>query len=217
MEEDHNRDIATAARATLRPIGCVQKGRSRTWLDDRGWWIAVVEFQPSGWSKGSYLNVAACFLWSEKDYLSFDDPAGDRPWLDAIEGQPFVDKANILASQARDAVLELRRRHATIASCGAWLSSRPQLENHGHFHAAVALGLSGNPTAAGRHFKAAADLRTDTPWCLELSRTCARLADIVSNRSVFVDTVSDTIQRTRRLLRLPEIEDLGSYGLKKES
>jgi hypothetical protein len=213
MAADHNRDIATAAKAILRPIGCVQKGRSRTWLDDRGWWVAVVEFQPSGWSKGSYLNVAACFLWAEKDSLSFDDPAGERPWFDAAEGQSFLDKANILASQARDAILRLRERHTSTASSASWLTSRPRLSNHGHFHAAVALGLSGNSTAAGTHFKAATDLGTDIPWVLELNDTCARLGEIVSNRRAFVEAVSDTIQRTRRLMRLPEIEDLGSYGL----
>jgi hypothetical protein len=213
MAVDHNRDITAAARAILRPIGCVQKGRSRTWLDDRGWWVAVVEFQPSAWSKGSYLNVAACFLWSEKDYLSFDDPAGDRSWFDATEGQSFLDKANILASQARDAILELRRRHSSIASSAASLTSKPQLDNHGHFHAAVAHGLSGDSTAARTHFHAAMNLNTDIPWLLELSRTCARLSEMVSNRRAFVETVLDTIQRTRRVVQLPEIEDFGSYGL----
>jgi len=69
---DHNRLLTSAARAELVPLGCVQKGRSRTWLDDHEWWVGVVEFQPSAWSKGSYLNVGVCWLWYEKDYYSFD-------------------------------------------------------------------------------------------------------------------------------------------------
>lgn len=72
----HSRLITAATRTHLRPLGCVQKGRSRVWLDDQGWWVGMVEFQPSSWSKGSYLNVGACFLWNEKDFLSFD--AGHR-------------------------------------------------------------------------------------------------------------------------------------------
>ena len=59
-DSQHNRIIARAAKRRLEPLGCLQKGRSRTWIDDHGWWIGVVEFQPSGWSKGSYLNVGAC-------------------------------------------------------------------------------------------------------------------------------------------------------------
>ncbi len=77
---DHNAVLRTAARAALLPLGLIQRGRSRVWLDDRGWFLIVVEFQPSSWSKGSYLNVAAMWLWRDKDYLSFDygGPDGDR-------------------------------------------------------------------------------------------------------------------------------------------
>src|ERR1700761_427171 len=85
LTTQHSRLINVAARTILRPLGCVQKGRSRTWLDDQSWWVGVVEFQPSGWARGSYLNVGACWLWSEKNYLSFD--AGHR----VQEFQPFID------------------------------------------------------------------------------------------------------------------------------
>src|SRR5256885_11111558 len=57
--DPHSKLITAAAREILRPLGLFQKGRSRVWLDDQGWWLGVVEFQPSDWSKGSYLNVGA--------------------------------------------------------------------------------------------------------------------------------------------------------------
>ena len=71
-EINHNKIINQAARKVLKPCGLFQKGQSRTWIDDNGWFLIVVEFQPSAWDKGSYLNVAINYLWSEKDYLSFD-------------------------------------------------------------------------------------------------------------------------------------------------
>ena len=55
----HTKIITQAAREILRPKGLVQIGRSRLWTDDHGWWLINVEFQPSGVSKGSYLNVGA--------------------------------------------------------------------------------------------------------------------------------------------------------------
>src|ERR1051325_6569931 len=76
MENDapvHSTLIARSARSILRPMGLTQKGRSRTWLDDHGWWLCVVEFQPSSWAGGSYLNVGCCLLWQVKDSLSFDE------------------------------------------------------------------------------------------------------------------------------------------------
>ena len=68
----HTKLINAAARETLRPLGLVQEGRSRTWLDDRAWWLGIVEFQPSDWTRGSYLNVGVSWLWNVKDWQSFD-------------------------------------------------------------------------------------------------------------------------------------------------
>jgi hypothetical protein len=59
-EPEHSSQIiAAAARRALAPVGFWRKGRSRVWLSDHGFWLTVVEFQPSGFGKGSYLNVAA--------------------------------------------------------------------------------------------------------------------------------------------------------------
>src|SRR5919197_3091278 len=59
----HSKLLNAAAREYLRPLGLAQRGRSRLWFDDHGWWIINVEFQPSGWSKGSFLNVGVQWLW----------------------------------------------------------------------------------------------------------------------------------------------------------
>ena len=72
----HDRIIKKAASEILVPLGLFQKGQSRCWLDDNGWYITQVEFQPSAWSKGAYLNVGVSFLWKKSkaldETLSFD-------------------------------------------------------------------------------------------------------------------------------------------------
>ena len=78
----------------------MQKGRSRTWLDDQGWWVGVVEFQPSAWDRGSYLNVGACWLWEEKDYLSFDVGGRVAGFQRFTETAEFASAAQTLAEQA---------------------------------------------------------------------------------------------------------------------
>ncbi len=210
MPADHNRDIATAARTILKPFGCVQKGRSRMWLDDRGWWLGVVEFQPSGWSKGSYLNVAASFLWDADDHLSYDDSAGDRPWHDAIEGESFLEKATELATRARAALVELRERHANPARTATWLSAREHFSNWTHFHAAIAHGLSGNVSASQKHFRAAILAGSDATWdwVVELNRRCESLAGIVADTHRFRTTIEDAIHRTRDKMRLPRMDHI---------
>ncbi|MGY0375270.1 hypothetical protein [Clostridium sp. JNZ J1-5] len=66
----HDKIIKKAAKEILIPLGMFQKGQSRCWLDDNGWYITQVEFQPSAWSKGAYLNVGVSFLWEKSEALN---------------------------------------------------------------------------------------------------------------------------------------------------
>ncbi|MBQ4579859.1 MAG: hypothetical protein IJA83_04300 [Clostridia bacterium] len=61
--EPHAKIINAVAKKALAPHGFFRKGSSRIWLQDNGWYLTMVEFQPSGFSKGTYLNVAMHFLW----------------------------------------------------------------------------------------------------------------------------------------------------------
>jgi hypothetical protein len=72
-DNEHGRIIASQARIVLRPAGFRRKGQSRTWIADRGFWLSVVEFQPSSWSRGTYLNLAVHWLWGAlPDTLTFE-------------------------------------------------------------------------------------------------------------------------------------------------
>src|SRR5205809_345161 len=102
--------LADAARKTLVPLGFWRKERSRVWLADRDFWLAVVEFQPSGFSKGTYLHVAAHWLWHALpgvrsfDYLS----VCQGRFSEFVRAQQFVPAAERLAedaaAQSRDLV-----------------------------------------------------------------------------------------------------------------
>jgi hypothetical protein len=204
---DHNGELAVAAKSLLAPLGCVRKGRSRTWLDDHGWWVGVVEFQPSAWSKGSYLNVGVCYLWKPalaQSYLSFDSMFGTKPWRDAIEGESFTDKAMELASIARDSLTTLRETHRTIALAAGWLESQRIEGSHWqNYHLGVAFGLSGPVEIAQRHFRLAIDHSSEIEWVTALSRECAKYAVLVEERAVFRTAVLERIQATRAALKLP--------------
>ncbi|MFD7945255.1 hypothetical protein, partial [Streptomyces sp. NPDC059744] len=77
-----SRLVTAAAREILRPLGLQQRGRSRIWIDDHGWWLIVVEFQP-GRLGGSYLNVGVMWLWQDLDHFAFNvgyREAGNEPF-----------------------------------------------------------------------------------------------------------------------------------------
>lgn len=71
-KNEHNRLIAKVAKSVFKPHGIIRKGQSRTWLDDNNWFTTVIEFQPSNWSRRSYLNIGVNFHWFDKDYFSYD-------------------------------------------------------------------------------------------------------------------------------------------------
>jgi len=113
MAKPHDRIIADAAKGALHPIGFRRKGRSRLWLKDHGWWLAVAEFQPSGFQKGSYLNVAAHWLWSRAGHISFDLGCGAE-WGRRVAGfeayvsdEQFQPAAQSLAALAAQQVQQL--------------------------------------------------------------------------------------------------------------
>lgn len=128
VQQAHTKLLTAAAREVFRPLGLAQKGRSRTWLDDQGWWLGVVEFQPSSWSRGSYLNVGVNWLWNVRDYLSFDQ--GGRVHLDD-DGQfvsydddaQFAEQAGRLVSRAAEEIASQRERFHTLDRAASTMRS----------------------------------------------------------------------------------------------
>ena len=107
---DHNKILKKAADSVLSPEGLFQKGKSRMWIDDQGWFLVLVEFQPSGWGQGSYLNVGVNYLWTRQDYLSFDYGNRQHDFV-AYEGDPekFYGDMVFLAKEAMEKVKDYRK------------------------------------------------------------------------------------------------------------
>src|SRR5215469_14337393 len=111
---DVSKAIAEAARQALAPLGVTRKGRSRTWLDDHGWWLGIVEFQPSNWGAGTYLNVGLMFLWQPADYFAFEVGYRVDSFSRADDADTFHQAIQAKAGKARDEVLSLREHFASV-------------------------------------------------------------------------------------------------------
>ena len=150
---DHIRLISAAAKSALAPLGCTQKGRSRTWLDDHAWWVGVIEFQPSAWSRGSYLNVGACWLWYEKDYFSFDDGSRVESFQEFESVEQFAQSARILAERAKDEVLKLRQRFSSLRVTLKHLCNTTTNDIWSNYHAGVCAALVGDVRTANERLR----------------------------------------------------------------
>ena len=113
-EINHSKLITQAAKTVLQPMGLFQKGKSRIWIDDNDWFFTVVEFQPSGFAKGSHLNIAVFFLWHETDHLAYHFHYGTSPRVNNFvscsgDGIVFCDDMLAFADEAVKWVDEYRK------------------------------------------------------------------------------------------------------------
>ena len=206
-EPPHGRLIAVAARQQLAPLGLVRKGRSRLWLGDRSWYLVVVEFQPSSYSNGSYLNAGACFLWYPGEHPSFD--LGDRveDFHPYESERQFEAVATSLAARAAAEVKSLDSRLTSFGSAAG--SLLPESLWWRSYHRAVALALAGEPDAAQKLFRSIRSaVQHDSPsWVRDLSEQCAELEQLLPRADGFRAKIAELINARRQQLKLEPRSD----------
>ncbi|MFC4148006.1 hypothetical protein ACFO0M_17260 [Micromonospora mangrovi] len=219
--------VAAAARHHLQPLGLHRRGASRVWLDDRGWWLVIVEFQPSR-SHGTYLNVGPMWLWHERDHWSFDDgsrvywrhdatfvaqpPIGEAGWtsfLDFVNAEQFTRDMDTLAGVAAQRVEQLRSQFRDPAataheliSCATGRSESPWWQA---YHVGSAAALAGDPDAARHAFRRITVGNLDPNWAHDLAQHASHLADLADDPHALQQRVIEAIHATRQLLELPPL------------
>ncbi|MFF8413885.1 hypothetical protein [Streptomyces omiyaensis] len=196
--------VTAAAREVLRPLGLQQRGRSRTWIDDHGWWLGVVEFQP-GRSDGSYLNVGVMWLWQDRDHLSFDAGGREPGFERFVNPAQFALDAQSLARRAAALVRENRARFVDLPSTTAFLTSQKSRPDHfwDGYHAGVAAGLSGRTTTARHHLDRVLAEDAFAPWMVRAQESARRLHALAEDPKAFRAWATATTTSCRRRLELP--------------
>ena len=205
---DHNKIIKQAANSVLKPNGLFQKSSSRIWIDDNGWYLTVVEFQPSNWDKGTYLNVAVHFLWDEKDYLSFDYYIDDQCLpIHRVNGfirfdgdaDKFYSENQSLAEAAMKKVTEYRRFHDLKLAQRAILKHQCLHIIHTLYQKMMMCGLCHDPNAVSYfdelHYEL---LCSEIQWAKRYRTELANdIAPIIHNPELFFDYICKKIDRQR--------------------
>jgi hypothetical protein len=201
MPTPHSKLIASAATKALVPLGFRQKARSRIWLRDHGWWVTVVEFQPSAWAEGSGLNVSAHWLWIEQANLSFDYFECSEPFIEYSSDAQFEPIATRLAQSAAQEANRLHQTFSSIEAATAVLAATehalPQ-EGQGSwpaYNAGMAMALSGQTDEAAALFKSVRDER--------VRPAVARVEKFLSDPVAFRRETDNLIAAHRRVIGLP--------------
>ncbi len=187
-------------------MGLRQKGRSRTWIDDHGWWLCGVEFQPSGFSKGSYLNVGCMWLWQVKDYLSFDEGYRVEEFSSFQDTDQFSSVTDRLAHRAAGEVSRYRAMFTDVRAVARYYSESLPTTFWPTFNAAVACGLVGAVEQARRFFLNVTGLKgDDRDWVLAAQADAEQLSTIAGDPIRFHEVVAERVRRTRELQKLPPV------------
>lgn len=144
-----DRVIAATAKDRLAPLGLIRNGRSRTWVDDHGWWLINVEFQPSSHRSGCYLNVGEQHLWVVRGHLCFENaerPLGGSTFV-AFDGDEdaFSEAMNGVAMAAVNSVEVRRAAHEEGAE-----ALRRLVQGSDDLNAGIAGALLGDRRGAAR-------------------------------------------------------------------
>ena len=210
-QNEHGRLIFAAAKAHLRPLGCQRKGQSRFWRADHRFWQIGVEFQPSGWSRGSYLNVGVQWLWYPKRGFSFDTGGRIAHFVPFESPTQFALEADRLAARASEEVWFLRSRFSSLPAIAHDLVTKPW----GNalwplYHGAVAAGLTGDVPTARNLFGQLLAAGAGDGWWRERHEVAARLASCLDNPGAYHAAVLALIGECRTMQRLPL--DLDCFG-----
>lgn len=212
MADSPNRIIATVAKQTVGALGLRRVGRSRTWVDDHGWFVILVEFQPSGFEKGSYLNVGVCWLLIERDYYSFDyGYRVGRLYVRYRNDGQFTDDFKKLADAAIARVGELRREVSTFDASLTLLRAmarNPPPARHPteiQMRLGILCGVAGLADEADAAFAAAlAQVAPGDHEC-ELHHRTRELRALLSDRDAFRREITRVVDVRRANHKLPPV------------
>ena len=201
-QNEHGRMIAAAAKAALAPLGCKRKGQSRLWVSDERYWLISVEFQPSAWSKGSYLNVRPQWLWLRMGANdSFPRPADYIEFENADQFKPLIENMAGIAAQT---VLAFRARFRTLSDVNRYFAERITRNGWPVYRAAVTAGLLGEVEPARQLFKRLELFDTEGhEYWMELKAESAKMMALLDDPVRYWSAILDAIAASRKQYGLP--------------
>lgn len=205
---EHEKIITNLAKQFLKPQGIVQKGQSRTWYDDQGFYMTVIEFQPHKIEPGAFLNIGVNFHWYVKEYISFDIGYRESKFEKFKTADQFTAKIEEMVNLAKDKALLFRERFSDLS-----LAKKNILAHDfggdvlwGNYHKGIICGLTQDLPGLHKYFEALLQVDHNVGWANDLKSTTIRLKEIALNYDLFRAEVIKFIEESRRLKKLKPME-----------
>jgi hypothetical protein len=207
----HNRLVIAEANAGLKPLGLGQRGRSRSWLDDHGDSVIVVEFQSHNYKPGTFLNVGVCWLWSPKAYLTFDFGHRIGDFAEYIDEESFVAMVRMKVGEAIDAVRRYRSLLASRVETAAALAGLPLLERSSNklYNVAIASAMADRWQQARELAAKIGACAYGPPKFRDPVLALHKLAhSLLTDDATFRAQLAGIVAQSRAALRLPPVTEI---------
>jgi hypothetical protein len=170
--------------------------------DERFWYI-FIEFQPSAWSKGTYLNIGPIWFFLQRWPGEVTARVGDNYMLfESVEQfGPLIDKgAGLVAAE----VVALRTKFRTLADIHRFFAGNLAWSGNA-YRAAITAGLLGDLALARQLFARvrAIDPKSYGSYLKDIQAECAALAALLDDPQAYRSAILEKIDTRRRASGFP--------------
>jgi Domain of unknown function (DUF4304) len=202
---DHNKLIKKIAKERLKPHGIFQQGKSRTFLYDNGWYIIVIEFQPSSWSKGTFLNIGVDFNFYPRDYLAFSYGYREKDFVELKTQQHFESVIHQMCDLILLKVNELNYKFRDIGSSINTLDKDTLKDTWRLFNLSILKVISNDFEGSKKLLEMVCLDKCDRDWEFERKKVATEILSWMSDDTILFDKLKELINTTRGLKKLPLI------------
>jgi hypothetical protein len=201
---DMNRMIKEIANKRLSPYEIFQKGKSRTFLRDMGWYTILIEFQPSLGSQGTYLNIGADFNFYPRENFAFSYGYRQREFEDFKNSEQLSILVNELCDLSIKKVKQICNEFRNIPSALTALQ-KEKLDNTWRiYEMGILYAFSQNLEAAKQNLKKVSLEKCEYDWQVERKTVTDNILNWIDNNS-FTQNMTNLIAETRKLKKLPKV------------
>jgi hypothetical protein len=173
------------------------QGQSRCWYADERFWCIFIEFQPSTWSRGTYLNVGPIWFFLEGWGGEVTPRLGNYIKFESVEQfAPLIEKAAQLVAAE---VVALRAKFQTLADIHRFFADNLSWSGN-VYRAAITAGLIGDLALARQLFARIKGLDPNRHGLQLKNRQaeCAELAALLDDPEAYRSAIREKINIQRR-------------------
>jgi hypothetical protein len=203
MTVDTSKIIRKVAKERFVGHGLKQKGQSRLWYFSGDYYLILIEFQPSSWEKGTYLNVGLDFNWYPKDYFAFEFGYRLSDFKSPKDEGELGARIQQLCDLALDKVNEYKQIFIDKKTAGDKLLRlhKDKSNDWEKFNLGVLFGLGGHNEQAINYLKGVTGAHYKLDWEIEREKIAREYINAIGQGD-FLTKLSDMITRTKQLKRI---------------